>query len=462
MRFIGRLTGRPGKVAYGSGNLGVALIFHTIGAYLIYFYANEVRLDPTLLGLAFTMGYGVWNSINDPVAGYVSDRTMSRWGRRIPYVLFGTPLLMLSFIMLWHPPVSSIPLSNPYDIGLFIYLIIVIGVFELIYTFVTVGWNSLFPEMFQDLSERAEVAMYRQIAAMVGVVMAFVITPQVIDYLAGVFGRLVGWLLTATIVSLVSGGAFFASLLGSREKRGYSAAAPLPIASAFKTTLTNASFITAALAILTISWIWSLLSAMAPFFVQYMLGGTIGDVALISAPLFVSGFAFYPFWRMICVRLGAKATLTISTTTYTVLVIILFMAVDNIMEAMGFMVLVGLANSGVGLTRELLVPDVIDEDELKTGFRREGIYLGVTTFVDRFALSLTGVSTAIIFGITGFKPGSPQPPQVALNMRILTSLMFVIALAIFLTSMKYYPLGKGRIREVRGMIERLRREREMS
>ena len=161
MLFIGRLRGRLGKIAYGIGNLGVALLYHWVGTFLIYFYVNEVRLDSSLVGLGFLLAYGVWNAVNDPIAGYISDRTCTRWGRRIPYVLFFTPLMMLFFVLIWCPPVGGAPLQSPYNTWIFLYFVVITGFFELFYTFVNVGWNSLFPEMFQELKERAEVSMYR-------------------------------------------------------------------------------------------------------------------------------------------------------------------------------------------------------------------------------------------------------------------------------------------------------------
>ncbi|GBC70549.1 putative symporter YjmB [Candidatus Calditenuaceae archaeon HR02] len=458
--MIGRLKGRAGKIAYGAGNLGQALIYHMIGTFLIYFYIKEIRLDPALVGVGFSVAYGIWNSINDPIAGYISDRTRTRWGRRIPYVLFGTPLMVIFFTLIWLPPIRDIPLSSQRDIGLFLYFLVVVGVFELLYTFVTVCWNSLFPEMFQDLKERLEVSIYRQVAAMIGLIIGFVVAPQIIYHFTREFGTINGWALTGLVLGCIAGGSFALSLLGSREKKEFSMAGTLPIISAFKITLTNRSFITAAFCILMISWSWSLLAAISPFFVEYFLGGTIADITFISAPILLMAIVFYPFWRKIGIKYGTKKTLITSYTLETVFVLLFVLVADNVIEAAAVMIFYGITNSGVNLVREILIPDVIDEDEVKTGFRREGIYLGVTTFIDRFALGLTGISTVIIFSLSGFTPGSTPPsPTIILNMRVLTAALFTIALACFLIAMKFYPLSADKVDEVRGALEKLHRER---
>ncbi|RLE63353.1 MAG: hypothetical protein DRJ38_07795 [Thermoprotei archaeon] len=462
MFFIGRLRGRLGKIAYGMGNLGVALLYHWIGTFLIYFYVDEVRLDPSLVGLGFLLAYGIWNAINDPIAGYVSDRTRTRWGRRIPYVLFFTPLMILFFILIWCPPVGNASLQSPYNVWVFLYFTVITGFFELFYTFVNVGWNSLFPEMFQKLEERAEVSIYRQVAAMFGILTGITFGPLILEWLTESYGTFKGWFLTGCIMASIGGGAFLASLLGSREQEEFSAKGTLPIKEALNVTLTNKSFLTAASCILMISWIWSLVSAIAPFVVTYMLEGTVGDVAVISAPIFFMGIFFYPLWRKICIRYGVKKTLTISTLLSVLFLLSFILFASNIFEGIIAMILYGFANSGVTLVRELLIPDVIDEDELKTGFRREGIYLGMTTFIDRFALALTGASTTFIFTMTDFTPGLIQPREVILNMRIAIAMVAIVALLGFLTSIKYYPLGSERVSEIKRKLEELRARAQLN
>lgn len=459
MPLIGCLRGRPGKISYGFGNLGHALIFHSIGLFLIYFYVVEVRLDPALVGLGFFASYGVWNSINDPIAGYISDRTKTRLGRRIPFILLFTPLMILFFILIWSPPVGGAPLPTPFNIWIFLYFIVIVGIFELTYTFIAIGWGALFPEMFQDLDERTEVSLYRQVAAMIGSIIGFILTPLIIASLTDRFGTFSGWTLTGAILCCISGGVFLVSLLGSRERREFSMAGTLPIKTAFKVTFTNRSFLTAASCVLMISWIWSLLSAMSPFLVVFMLGGTLADVAIVSSPIFFMGILFYPLWRKICIRYGTKKTLTIATFLSVLFILPVLLVADTILKAFLIMLFYGFANSGVTLLRELLIPDVIDEDQIKTGFRREGIYYGVGAFIDRFSLALTGISTTLIFSLTGFDPAIPQqPPHVILGMRLATTMVLIVALLGFLVSMKYYPLGAERVVQIRRILEKLNRE----
>ncbi len=254
------MKSRFAKIAYGIGNLGQALFFNTVQTFLIFFYTDVVRLDPGLVGLAFAISYGVWNAINDPLVGVLSDRTRTRWGRRIPYIALGTPLTFILFVLIWSPPLGGSPLTNPSHMGIFVYFAVIIALFDLAYTAVSVTYTALFPEAFEDLEERTEVSIYRQVAAMIGTALGLAITPVIVGALSERFGDLGGWTGAGLILGLVGGGAFGFSLLGSRERKESSAEEALPLTAAFKETFTNRSFLAFVGANLMICYVWSWLS----------------------------------------------------------------------------------------------------------------------------------------------------------------------------------------------------------
>ncbi len=442
MTFIGRFSGKKGKVSYSLGAFGESLIFAIIATYLTYFYIEVVHLDAVLVGIGYMTAYGIWNSINDMIAGYISDRTKSRWGRRIPYILFFSPLMVLLFTLLWSPPLEGQPLSNPTNFYIFGYFILVVFLFEFVYTLVDVGWNALFPEMYTSLSERSEVAVYRQIFATVGVIITFILAPQIITGFTEIFGKFQGWTLVGLTLGLIGGGSFLLSILGSREKKEYAIKSSLPVKETFLITFKNKSFITAAFLILTTSWIWSILEAMTPFIIKHFLKGDIGDITVVGAPMIIFPILFYPIWRKICVKFGSRFTLAIATFLMTSGLLALTLWAHSVIEGVILTAFFGAVNGGVQLSRELLIPDVIDEDAIRTGVRREGIYYGARTFVDRFALALTGLSTAFIFSLSGYVAGEVQPIEVVWSMRLGMAFIIIIALAVFFIAVKYYPLGR--------------------
>jgi hypothetical protein len=91
------------KLLYSAGSLGVALSYQAFAAYIQFLYIDQLGLKAQLVGIGWAV-YGVWNAINDPLAGYWSDRTRTRVGRRIPWILAGFIPVGLFFYLLWVPP----------------------------------------------------------------------------------------------------------------------------------------------------------------------------------------------------------------------------------------------------------------------------------------------------------------------------------------------------------------------
>jgi len=453
------MKNRLGKIAYGVGNLGQALFFNTVQTFLIFFYTDTVRLDPKLVGLAFAISYGVWNAINDPLIGVLSDRTRTRWGRRIPYIALGAPLTFLLFVLVWSPPLGGSPLTNPSHTGIFLYFAVIIALFDLAYTAVSVTYTALFPEAFQDLKERTEVSIYRQVAAMVGTALGLAIMPVIVGALSERFGDLGGWTGAGVILGLIGGGAFGFSLLGSRERKEVSEEEALPLVAAFKETFTNRSFLAFVGANLMICYIWSWLSAMVPFFTKYVIGAEEEQMSLLFIGMFVTAILFYPLWRWVALRLGSKRTLALSVTLFVVFLLpVLFVA--SLPQALVMILLVGSAHSGITLVRDIVLSDVIDEDELHTGRRREGSYFGVTAFIERLVMVLIGGSTSLVLGLSGYNAAlTTQPSSVALGIRLGMGLLPVVALAIFLAALKFYPLGKEQVVTLRETLDTLHREK---
>jgi GPH family glycoside/pentoside/hexuronide:cation symporter len=447
------------NLAYAIGTVASPLLFQAIGAYLIFFYTDVVRLEVGLISLAYSLSYGIWNAINDPLVGHLSDRTRTRWGRRVPYIFIGAPLAALLFVAVWSPPVNGQPLAVPHDLWIFLYLAVTIGLFDLFFTSANISYASLFPEMFSDLKQRASVMIPRQIAAVVGLLLGLGAWPVLVKAFRAGAGEFGSRTVTAAVLGAIAWAAFWISLLGSRERREFSQEASLPLAQAFKVTFTNRTFLAAAVGTLVINYIWSWLAAMAPFFVKYILGAPDEQMSILFLAMFGTSIVFYPLWRWITLRIGSKRALVISVTLYALLIFPVLFISDFTLAILTF-ALLGAANAGITLVREIVLSDVIDEDELKTSLRREGVYFGVTTFVERFAMVLIGGSTALVLGLGRYQAGVyPQAEGTVLALRWGMFGLSILALAVFLIAMHFYPLGKTQVEEMRVRLEQLHQQK---
>jgi GPH family glycoside/pentoside/hexuronide:cation symporter len=446
---------RSRSIAYGTGNLGVALFFNSIQTWVIFFYVDVVRLDPALVSLAFALAYGVWNAINDPIIGWLSDRTRTRWGRRVPYIALGTPLVLLLFFLVWSPPLGGHPLADPRSWGLMAYFATAIALFDLFNTAVSVPYVSLFPELFPALEQRTEVSIYRQVAAMIGTALGLAAMQPLAGWIGARTGTLGGWRGAGLVLGVVGAVALGVSLLGSREPARIKAAPSMPIVKAFKTTLVNRSFIAYMVADLMINFIWSWLSVMVPFFCKYVIGATDIQTSILFVAMMGTAMALYPAWRWVALRLGSRATLTLSMSLFVVFLLPV-LVVRTFPQAVAMMLLVGSAHSGITLVREILLGDVIDEDELGTGQRREGAYFGVCAFIERLVLVIISGATILVLGLSGYNASAAkQAGTVSLGIRLGMTMLPLLALAIFLVALRFYPLGKLQVKELKLKLERM-------
>ena len=169
--------GRLGKLIYSVGNMGVTGFLQLMSVYLLFFLIDEVHMDPWLASLIFFISYGVWNAINDPIIGTLSDRTRTRWGRRRPFIVIGIPIMFLFAILIWSPPIGGKPLTDSNSLTIFLYTTIIIALYELGFTMVSLCRGAVFPEMWTDLKERSEVTVYRESFSVVGGILAMVVFP---------------------------------------------------------------------------------------------------------------------------------------------------------------------------------------------------------------------------------------------------------------------------------------------
>ena len=172
--FIGsRAKGARGAWLYSLGSLAAGLVYQAFNSWAQLYYVDVLKMPLALYGTAMTF-YGIWNAINDPLAGQWSDMTSTRWGRRIPFILFGTVPMCLAFIMVWAVPPAALATPG----RLFAYFVITVFLFDGLYSMVVLNWTALYPEMYPELAQRSSVSAIKQALGIVGMVVGMVLAPQ--------------------------------------------------------------------------------------------------------------------------------------------------------------------------------------------------------------------------------------------------------------------------------------------
>src|SRR5690606_6760676 len=146
--------------------LGTSLISGIFGALLPIFYQDYLGLTARWIAVA-SLVYAVWNALNDPLFGYITDRTRSKHGRRIPYMRFTAPFLALTFILVWLAP------SRVGDTALFWWMLVTMLLFDTAYTIIGLVYSALLPEITESESERNGLQISSSLFSLLGTLLGF-------------------------------------------------------------------------------------------------------------------------------------------------------------------------------------------------------------------------------------------------------------------------------------------------
>ncbi len=452
---------------YAAGSLAVALSYQSFATYIQFVYIDVFGLAARWVGLAWGV-YGLWNAINDPLAGHWSDHTNTRWGRRLPWIAAGFLPLALTFYLLWVPPAGLVAARGTSLLAYFLGLVLL---FDLLWTLVVMNWTALFPEMIPDEHERAVVSGWKQIFSLVGLLIGVALPPV----LAG--GDWSGRGGMAALLAGVTALFFGLSLLGSRERGIFRRDEPLRLREALEVTLANRDFRYFLGANLAIQFVFMTLAASVPFYTKYALrlqqpvtlaGGLILNpelqTSLFLAVAFVIAMPAMPLWTKAAQRWGARRALQVACLIAAGSLLWFFVASDFAQGVAGTAVL-GLSLAGLLMLTDLLIADVVDADELETGARREGMYFGMNGFVIRFAFTIQGLITGAVLDLTGYVAPGPgalapvQPAAAVWGIRWMIAGIPAIAAVIACLLLAGYRLHGARLAAVQARVATLHQEK---
>jgi GPH family glycoside/pentoside/hexuronide:cation symporter len=198
------------KLSYGAGDLGTAITANLIAFFILIFYTDTAGLSPAIAGSILFLGK-LWDAINDPIIGYFSDKTRTRWGRRRPWILFGAIPFGVSYALLWWIPFPDDKTA------LAIYYFVTAILFNTFYTVVNLPYSALTPELTDDYDERTSLNNYRFAFSIGGSILSAVLQVRIVQAFGrdGVTGNLVAGIFWA-IVAIVP---LFICFWGTSEKK---------------------------------------------------------------------------------------------------------------------------------------------------------------------------------------------------------------------------------------------------
>ena len=401
------------KIAYGGLGAGISLPSQIAFSAITFFYNAVLGLDAGLAGIAWLI-FSVWNAINDPLFGFIEDKTKSeKYGRRIPYIRFGAPLYGLAFVLCWIPFVD---INN--QTALFFNLIVVLFVFDTMFTILGLINYTLPAEMAINAKERANLLVYSSIINSIALLLAFIIpiflltgneapdSPQI-------------FIIAMVFVGIISALIIFISSYYLKENKYTQLEESLSVIQGIKETFKNKPFMVFEVANFSFIMGQTILTTAIFYYVDYVLRLT-GFLSILPLLLvFLMIFAFLIIYKKLIERWGVKKTFIFALLwTGLSFLLVFFIGWTLAFAIIGF-ILIGIGISGYLLTNQVVIADIVDYDEIRTGKRRETTYSGINALITKPAISIANWMFLVIIGAFGFvekQPVQEFPAQLGIMM----------------------------------------------
>ena len=463
------------NLAFGIGEIADQLAYQGFTFTIFTFYFSVIQLEAKYITIVFII-WSIYNAFNDPLIGSLSDRTRTRkifGGRRRPWMIVSAVPLAIVMFLLFTPPGGQV--SGGYNFWTIIYMLFIMCLFDTVYTAYSLNRTSLYPEIFRTSKAREEVGAVRRIVMVIALLLAFIMPTLLISDMTlqeptsvasdviwqyQLTGIIFGAVILITILINVLWGAKEAPYEELEKKE------PLKLWESMKISLTNKKFVLFAICS-TMNWyVFGILPTIIPIYIKTVIDfetdwlavalESLGELR-ISLPLvlaFLMSIFGVLFWSFIDRKLGSKLGFILSMAWW-IIVLIPFIFINSYLGIMIVLALNGIGLGGSPYFIDRHISNIADDDEVRTGQRREGSYYGVHALFVRLSTILSIGSIAIVLSTNGWKVYDPTvvTPGIIFGLKSLMSLFPVGALIIGIVFLIFYPLGRKQVKELQGNLQ---------
>jgi GPH family glycoside/pentoside/hexuronide:cation symporter len=422
------------KWIYGSGDLGFSLTGTIVWAYFAIFLTDVVGVRAGLAGLAILVGKS-WDWINDPLFGYITDHTHTRWGRRRPFLLFGpVPFVLAYTLMWWRPPLQS-------DFALVAYYAFVFVIYEAAATMLYMPYYALTPELTWDYDERTSLMSFRAFFSIAGSLIAFTIPLVMVGFSPGQEGNILVMGIIFAIISIIP---IYLVFFGTRERAEFMQLQQPGLGESIKAAIKNRPFIFSAI-IFLFTWLTiDILQTVIIYFINHVLQRENVDF-LITGTIFVVAIPALLLWTWVAQHLNKRWAYIIGMLFFgSVLMVLIWLNSSTPLSLIIILcVLAGIGVSAAHLIPWSMIPDGIEYGEQQTGKRNEGMFYSLISLFQKVASSIAIPLALFMLDRTGYIPNSVQQPSSAVNgIRFLIGPVPTILMGIGIVFAILYPLGR--------------------
>ena len=441
--------------SYALGSFAVELIGSAFGGLYFKFYEDELLLGPIFILVANIL-FAIWNAVNDPLIGYISEKKRPFWkkfGKRGLFLAIAIPPLYIAYTLVFNVPKIfwKTGLADPawyLDYIMFAWLFIMLCMGDTFYSLFFVHWMGQFPEKFPTDKIKSKANVWRLYLAITAVVVGTLLPAQIYRYRdPGSYGTM------AVIIGLIAIIPSIGVIYGTRESPHRISLELEEVEEEkpdfwhyLKLGFKTKSYI-AYLCFYFGNKIWGqFVIGTFDYYNQYVLGKQADDKTLLLALFIVGQIISVPVWTIISKKIGFRKTMIYAGFGQAIMTAP-FIFITDYNLSIPFFLIVGFGSGGMWTMLAPVFSEVLDELMTKTGRRDSGIFVGINTFFGRFSIILFSGITAIIHFTTGYVagglPDGTQPPSAQLGIRILMSVIPVIGLTIAIILFAYFYDIKG-------------------
>ncbi len=405
--------------------------------FQLYFLTDVARLNPATVGWVLGITR-LWDAFNDPLIGLISDRIRSRFGRRRALLVYGSVPLGVFFALCWMIPPFS-------QLGLAVYYTLIIIAFDTAFTIVHVGYNALTPTMTYDYDERSSLNGYRMVFSLGGTLAAIVFATVLASFTSHETTRFAIVGITLGVVVIVPPWIVFR--VASKSDNSHPTS-KMSLRTALQSTFSNRAFVMLMCMYLMCWTATSVIAAMLIYFASYYLEVpeqanyfvlVAEGAAVMSVPL--------------CVWLASrwdKPKAFVAGIGFWCVVLIVFFALPKTAVSVAY-ICAFLCGPGIATAAVIpwsMLPDVIEEEQQRTGERREGAYYAFASFFQKLGtgIALWGIGMALAasgYVTPGVEEQFPIQPESALNtIRFIVGPGTIVLLLISLPFAWQYPISR--------------------
>lgn len=407
------------KLIHGFGAVAFGVKDSGFSFFLLLYYSQVLGMDAGLVGLILLVALLI-DAVVDPILGYLSDRTYTRWGRRLPWLYIAPIPLAFAWIMMWSPPGGEAP-SAAGLLGIAVVVRVLLSACE-------VPSVSLVPEITSDYDERTTLFRYRYLSGWMGGILMMILAYTV--FMPGADGLLQkdGYLAFGTFGAILMAISVLGSAIGQHKIVAHLPAkkpAPFSLRAAFSEIIE--AFSEKAFLIFAAGGLAAYISQGMTFSISNYLNVFVWEfdqAALTAYPLvlavsvvmmfFIVGPMHRRFGKPYSAAMSAIISLTILIVPFALLLLGLWPEVGTLQSTVllySFIIFANLFGVVVMISASSMIAEIVEAFEERTGRRAEGSFYSGNWLVQKCA---TGFGIFITGQIVAFSqmPANAQPGQV--------------------------------------------------